>query len=63
MVRWSYLQYRNRDTDIENERVDTEGEGESRTNEESTIDIYTLPCVKKIYKAIILQLKKINKYF
>jgi len=40
------LQGRNRDADIENELVDTTGEGEGRTNWEKSIDIYTLPCVK-----------------
>ena len=44
--RWTYLQGRNRDVDIENGDADTVGEGEGGTNWEIRIDIYTLPCVK-----------------
>ena len=36
----------NGDTDVEKEYVNTMGEGEGRTNWESSIDIYTLLCVK-----------------
>jgi len=36
------------DSDIENGLVNTVGNGESGTNRESSIDIYTLPCVKQI---------------
>ena len=43
---WTYLQGRNRDTDIENRLVDTAGEGEGGMNWESSIEIYALPCVK-----------------
>ena len=43
---WTYSQCRNRDADIENGLVNTVGKGEGRTNWESNIDIYTLPCVK-----------------
>ena len=45
---WTYLQRRNGDTDIENWLVDTAGEGEVRTNWESSIDIHTLSCVIQI---------------
>ena len=39
---WTYLQGRNRDTDIENELVDTAGEGEGGSNWEHSKNIYTL---------------------
>ena len=45
---WTYLQGRNGDSDKENGLVDPVGEGESGTNGESSIDIYTLPCIKQI---------------
>ena len=38
--RWTYLQRRNGDADVENGVVDTVGEGEARKNRESSIDIY-----------------------
>ena len=41
-----HLQGRNGDTDIEKRLVDTAREGESGTNWESSIGIYTLPCVR-----------------
>ena len=45
--RWTYLQGRNRDTDIENGHVDPgEGAGEGGMNWESSPDIYTPPGVK-----------------
>ena len=34
------------ETDVENGLVDPVGEGKSGMNGESSIDIYTLPCVK-----------------
>ena len=40
---WTYLQGRNRDTDIENRTVDTEWEGKGRMNWENNIKTYTLP--------------------
>ena len=43
---WTYLQGRNKDTDVENGRVDTAGEGEGGMNGETRFDINTLPCVK-----------------
>ena len=44
---WTYLQGRNRDADVENRLVDMViGRGESGTNWGSSIDMYTLPCVK-----------------
>ena len=52
--RWTYLQGRNRDADVENGRVDTEGEGKSGMNWEIRIDIYTLPCVKEIASGNLL---------
>ena len=33
---------------LENELVDTVGEGKSGMNRESSLDIYILPCVKEI---------------
>ena len=47
--RWSYLQSRNRDTDIENKRMGTKGErGDGGMNWEVGINIYTLLilCIK-----------------
>ena len=37
----------NRDVDVENEHMDTSGEGECGTNRESSVAIYTLPRVKQ----------------
>ena len=51
--RWTYLQGRNRDVDIENGRVDT-GEGEGGTNWESRIDIYTRARIKSITSGKLL---------
>ena len=48
---WTYLQGRNKDSDIENRLMGTVGEKEGGTNWESSIEIYTLPCVKQIAKA------------
>ena len=39
---WTYLQRRNGDADVGNGLVDTAGEGEARTNWESSIYVYTL---------------------
>ena len=39
--RWTYLQGRNRDTDVENKLMDTKGGREGGMNWESGIDIYT----------------------
>ena len=36
---WTYLQSKNRDTNIENGLLDPTGEGEGGTNRESTFDI------------------------
>ena len=45
--RWSYLQSRNRDTDVENKPMDAKGEGGGGgMNWEIGIDIYTLLCIK-----------------
>ena len=50
--RWTCLQSRNRDTDVENKRMDTEvgkqgrGGGGGGMNWEIGIDIYTLICIK-----------------
>ena len=48
--RLSYLQRRNRDTDIENKHIDTKGEREDGMNWEVETDIYTplILCIKKI---------------
>ena len=45
---YTYLQGRNRDSDIENRFTDTAGKGEGRKNWESGFEIYinTLPYVK-----------------
>ena len=47
--RWTYLQGRNRDADVEKGHVDTVGarakDGEGGMNGESSNDIYTQPCV------------------
>ena len=45
---WTYLQGRNRDTDMENGLTDTRCGGESGVNWESSIDMYTLLCVKQV---------------
>ena len=45
---WTYFQGRNGDADIENRLLDTVGEEESGTSRESSIDKYTLSCVKQI---------------
>ena len=44
----TYLQGRNRDTDIENRLLDSAREGKGGTNQESSIETYTLPCVKQM---------------
>ena len=45
---WTYLQGRNRNTDMENGLVVTVGKGEGGTNGESSIEIHTLPYGKWI---------------
>ena len=42
------MQGNNRDADTENRIVDTVQEGEGGMNRESSIETYTLPCVKQI---------------
>ena len=42
------------DADKENGLVNTVAEGESGTNRESSIDIYTLSCVKYIASGMLL---------
>ena len=42
----SALQRRNRGAHVENALADPSGEGQGRTNGESSINIYTLSCVK-----------------
>ena len=53
--RWTSLQGRNRDTDVENKHMDTKegkwrgggvGRGDGGMNWEIGIDIYTLICIK-----------------
>ena len=41
---WTYLQGRNRDSDIEKEFVDTAGEEEDGTNWQSSTHIYSTVC-------------------
>ena len=43
---WTYLRGRNGGTDVENGLVYTMGEGEGGIKWESSINTYTLPCVK-----------------
>ena len=47
--RWTYLQSRNTDTDIEKKSMDTKGEGGGGRNWKIGIDIYTLliPCIPR----------------
>ena len=42
------MQGRDGFSDIKNGLVDTVGEGESAMNGESSLDIYTVPCVKQM---------------
>ena len=56
MVLMNYLQGRNRDADIENALVGKLGEGEDGTNWESSIDIYTPPCVKQTASGNLLHI-------
>ena len=44
--RWTHLQSRNEDTDVENGHMDTAGEGKGGMNWESSIDIYAVPWIK-----------------
>ena len=46
--RWSYLQSRNRETDVENKHMDTKGERGDGMNWEIGIDIYTIDTMYKI---------------
>ena len=58
--RWTGLQGRNRDTDVENKRVDTKGgKAGCGMNWEIGIDTYTLICMKLITNKNLL-IKKIN---
>ena len=62
--RWTGVQGRNWDTDVENKRMDTKGgewrRGRGVMNWEIGIDIYTLICIKWITNKNLLY-KKINK--
>ena len=42
---WTYLKGRNRDADVEDSLLDTEGKGEGGMNRESSTGIYTLSYV------------------
>ena len=44
--RLSYLQTKNRDTDVENKHMDTKKGAVGEINWEIDIDIYTLLCIK-----------------
>ena len=44
--RWTYLQSRNTDIDVENKWMETKGGRGSGMNGEISIDIYTLPYIK-----------------
>ena len=48
------MQGRNRDADVENGLVDVGRGGGGEMNWESSIDIYTLPCVKQIASGKLL---------
>ena len=56
--RCSYLQSRNKDTDVENKCMDTKGESVGVMNWEIGINIYTLTCIKWITNKNLL--KKIS---
>ena len=64
--RWTGLQGRNRDTDVENERMDTKGGkwwgggGGGVMNWAIGVDMYTLMCIKLMTNKNLLY-KKINK--
>jgi len=45
------LQGRNGDADVENGLVGTVREGESGMNEENSINIYTLSCIKQLMRS------------
>ena len=46
---WTYLQSRNRDTDMENKRMDSkEREAEGGINWEIGIDVHTLLCIRQL---------------
>ena len=58
---WTDLQGRNRDTDVENKRMDTKGgKGGRGMNWAIGIDMYTLICIKWITNKNLLY-KKINE--
>ena len=42
--RWTYLQGKNRDADVQNGYADMRGEWDGGVNRDIGIDIYTLPC-------------------
>ena len=52
--RWTYFQSRNRDTDVENKLMDTQGKGGRGMNWEIGIDIYTLLCIKYVTNEYLL---------
>ena len=67
--RWTGLQGRNRDTDVDNKRMDTKGGkpwgGSAGMNWEFGIDLYTPICIKSITRKNLLynnKIKKINKH-
>ena len=60
--RWTGLQGRNRDTDVENKHMDTkrgkwQGGGDDGMNWEIGIDMYTLICIKWITNENLLYKK------
>ena len=54
LYRWAYLQGRNGDTDVENESVDTAGEGDGGVSWKSSTDIFTFPSVKQMASGKLL---------
>ena len=60
--RWTSLQGRNRDTDVENKHMDTKGgkQGGGGMNWEIGIDMYTIICIKWMTNKNLLY-KNINK--
>ena len=52
--RWSYLQSRNRDIDVEIKHMGTKGEGGGEMNWEIETDIYTVLHIKEIINENLL---------
>ena len=57
LYRWTCLQGRNRDTDVENGRVDTAGDGEGGLSWKSSTDIFTFPSVRQMAGGKLLYIR------